>query len=154
MILVSQVSNLLVTVNSSVNLIIYCVFGERFRTELKMIICSLAQRLKKKKRPYTLADCSYNRLAVMAQTQTRLLPPAGRDVPRTLAAAENQHDRRDNKTGKLLSFLALYLTFPIYFLTYFRPSQNTQDKIQQKVSEKIKQKVSGSFQEGISDEFM
>ena len=147
-----QVSNLLVTVNSSVNLFVYCVFGERFRNELKMLICSLAQRLKKNKRPDTLADCSYNRLAVMAQTQTRHLLPARRDVPRTLAATENLQDRRDNKTGKLLSFLALFLVlFSIFYLTYSRPSQNTKDKIQQKVSEKIQQKVSGSVQKGVSE---
>ena len=102
MILVSQVSNLLVTVNSSVNLIIYCsMFGKGFRNELKMMICHLAQRLKKKKRPDTLLDCSYNRLAVMTTTQTRPLLPVKRDILRTLAAIEYLHNRRDNKTGKL-----------------------------------------------------
>ena len=32
-----QVSNLLVTFNSSVNLLIYCIFGKKFRREMKRL---------------------------------------------------------------------------------------------------------------------
>ena len=35
---VTQVSNLLVTINSSINLFIYCAFGKRFRSELRNLI--------------------------------------------------------------------------------------------------------------------
>ena len=35
---ITQVSNLLVTINSSINIFIYCVFGKRFRLELKRLI--------------------------------------------------------------------------------------------------------------------
>ena len=35
---VTQVSNLLVTINSSINLFIYCGFGKKFRSELKRLI--------------------------------------------------------------------------------------------------------------------
>ena len=35
---VTQISNLLVTINSSINLFIYCGFGEKFRSELKRLI--------------------------------------------------------------------------------------------------------------------
>ena len=35
----TQVSNLLVTLNSSVNLFIYCGFGGKFRRELKNLFC-------------------------------------------------------------------------------------------------------------------
>ena len=34
----TQVSNLLVTINSSINLFVYCVFGKRFRLELKQLL--------------------------------------------------------------------------------------------------------------------
>ena len=102
MILVSQVSNLLVTVNSSVNLFVYCVFGERFRKELKKMIRPLARRLKRKKRPGSFTDCgrSFSRVAV-TQTQTRL-PPHVRTASetRTMATTENLLDRRGNKIGK------------------------------------------------------
>ena len=42
-----QVSNLLVTVNSSVNLFIYCVFGTRFRNELKKLLRPLLRKVTK-----------------------------------------------------------------------------------------------------------
>ena len=35
---VTQVSNLLVTINSSINLFVYCAFGKRFRSELRNLI--------------------------------------------------------------------------------------------------------------------
>ena len=35
---VTQVSNLLVTINSSINLFVYCAFGKRFRSELMNLI--------------------------------------------------------------------------------------------------------------------
>lgn len=42
----TQVSNLLVTINSSINLFVYSVFGKRFRSELKQVLkkmsCCLA----------------------------------------------------------------------------------------------------------------
>ena len=42
----TQVSNLLVTINSSINLFVYSVFGKRFRSELKKVLkkmsCCLA----------------------------------------------------------------------------------------------------------------
>ena len=34
----TQVSNLLVTTNSSVNIFVYCAFGKRFRSELKKLL--------------------------------------------------------------------------------------------------------------------
>ena len=37
----TQISNLLVTVNSSVNFIIYCIFGEKFKCVLLKIICTM-----------------------------------------------------------------------------------------------------------------
>ena len=40
----TQVSNLLVTLNSSVNLFIYCGFGGKFRRELKRLFCNLIPR--------------------------------------------------------------------------------------------------------------
>ena len=95
----------MVTVNSSVNLFVYCVFGERFRKELKKMIRPLARRLKRKKRPGSFVDCgrSFSRVPV-TQTQTRR-PPHVRTASettqaRTLAASENLLDRRGNKIGK------------------------------------------------------
>ena len=35
---ITQVSNLLVTINSSINLFVYCAFGKRFRSELRNLI--------------------------------------------------------------------------------------------------------------------
>ena len=35
---VTQISNLLVTINSSINLFVYCAFGKRFRLELKNLM--------------------------------------------------------------------------------------------------------------------
>ena len=37
----TQVSNLLVTVNSSINIFIYCAFGQKYRLELKRLIANL-----------------------------------------------------------------------------------------------------------------
>ena len=95
----------MVTVNSSVNLFVYCVFGERFRKELKKMIRPLARRLKRKKRPGSFTDYgrSFSRVAV-TQTQTRPSPhvrmASETTQARTLAATENLLDRRDNKIGK------------------------------------------------------
>ena len=44
---VITVSNLLVTINSSINLFVYCAFRERFRTELKRMICELMRGVTK-----------------------------------------------------------------------------------------------------------
>ena len=38
----TQVSNLLVTINSSINLLVYCVFGKRFRSELKQLLITIS----------------------------------------------------------------------------------------------------------------
>ena len=35
---VTQISNLLVTINSSINLFVYCAFGKQFRSELRNLI--------------------------------------------------------------------------------------------------------------------
>ena len=35
---ITQVSNLLVTINSSINLFVYCAFGKQFRSELRNLI--------------------------------------------------------------------------------------------------------------------
>ena len=37
----TQVSNLLVTINSSINIFIYCAFGKKFRLELKRLIAKV-----------------------------------------------------------------------------------------------------------------
>ena len=42
---VTFVSNFLVTLNHSVNLFIYCVFGERFRKELKRMMKNIGRKL-------------------------------------------------------------------------------------------------------------
>ena len=42
---VTQVSNLLVTINSSINLFIYCAFGKRFRKELGSLIKDSHRRI-------------------------------------------------------------------------------------------------------------
>ena len=42
---VTQVSNLLVTINSSINLFIYCAFGKRFRKELGSLIKDSHRRM-------------------------------------------------------------------------------------------------------------
>ena len=44
---VTQVSNLLVTINSSINLFIYCAFGKRFRKELGSLIKDSHRRMMK-----------------------------------------------------------------------------------------------------------
>ena len=44
---VTQVSNLLVTINSSINIFIYCAFGKRFRTELRNLVKDSCHRLTK-----------------------------------------------------------------------------------------------------------
>ena len=44
---VTQVSNLLVTINSSINLFIYCAFGKRFRRELGSLISDSHRRIMK-----------------------------------------------------------------------------------------------------------
>ena len=44
---VTQVSNLLVTINSSINIFIYCAFGKRFRTELGNLVNDSCHRLTK-----------------------------------------------------------------------------------------------------------
>ena len=44
---VTQVSNLLVTINSSINLFIYCAFGKRFRKELGSLIKDSHRRMIK-----------------------------------------------------------------------------------------------------------
>ena len=44
---VTMVSNLLVTLNSSVNLFIYCTFGERFRKEIKRLANQIKRKLNK-----------------------------------------------------------------------------------------------------------
>ena len=38
----TQLSNLLVTINSSINLFVYCVFGKRFRQELKQLLKTIS----------------------------------------------------------------------------------------------------------------
>ena len=40
----TQTNNLLVTVNSSVNFIIYCIFGDKFKRMLTGLLCSLIGR--------------------------------------------------------------------------------------------------------------
>ena len=44
---VLMISNFLVTLNSSVNLFIYCAFGERFRKEIKRILNQMKRRVQK-----------------------------------------------------------------------------------------------------------
>ena len=44
---VTQVSNLLVTINSSINLFIYCAFGKRFRKELGSLIKDSHRKITK-----------------------------------------------------------------------------------------------------------
>ena len=44
---VLMISNFLVTLNSSVNLFIYCAFGERFRNEIKRILNQMKRRTQK-----------------------------------------------------------------------------------------------------------
>ena len=120
MILVSQVSNLLVTVNSSVNLFVYCVFGERFRNELKRMIRPLAQWFKKRKQKRDpFADCgSGNNRVVATQTQIRQLQtPARKESEttqaRTLAAIENLQDSRGIKKGKTQFESTHYVNFKL-----------------------------------------
>ena len=40
----TQTNNLLVTVNSSVNFIIYCIFGDKFKRMLSKLLCSMIGR--------------------------------------------------------------------------------------------------------------
>ena len=42
-----MISNFLVTLNSSVNLFIYCAFGEKFRKEIKRIINQMKRKIQK-----------------------------------------------------------------------------------------------------------
>ena len=44
---VTFVSNFLVTLNHSVNLFIYCAFGERFRKELKRVMKKVTRKISK-----------------------------------------------------------------------------------------------------------
>ena len=104
-----QVSNLLVTVNSSVNLFVYCVFGERFRNELKKMIRPLARRVKK-------AGHFCGLWWLLQQNQgdgTNQGPAASeeglQDGLRSLAATETIHNRRDKKVGE--TELILNFTF-------------------------------------------
>ena len=39
----TQTNNLLVTINSSVNFIIYCIFGHKFKRIFLSLLCSLAR---------------------------------------------------------------------------------------------------------------
>ena len=58
----TQVSNLLVTINSSINLFVYSVFGKRFRSELKQVLkkmsCCLAAGISCFKMKMRLANTS------------------------------------------------------------------------------------------------
>ena len=102
-----QVSNLLVTVNSSVNLFVYCVFGERFRNELKKMIRPLARRVKKAGHFCGLWWW------VQQGDGTNQAPVAGEegftDGLRSLAATETIHNRRGKKVGE--TELILNFTF-------------------------------------------
>ena len=119
-----QVSNLLVTINSSVNLFVYCVFGERFRNELKRMIRPLAQWFKKRKQKRDpFADCgSGNNRVVATQTQIRQLQtPARKESEttqaRTLAAIENLQDSRGIKKGKTQFESTHYVNFKLSWIS-------------------------------------
>ena len=79
---VTMVSNFLVTLNSSVNLFVYCAFGERFRAEIKR----LAKMLRKK-----IARCCYSNYDVKTQDQLFL----------------NQHKRANFTKSKSVPNIAL-----------------------------------------------
>ena len=105
-----QVSNLLVTINSSVNLFVYCVFGERFRNELKKMLRPLARRVKK-----VGHFCGLwwwlQKAGSDGATQDQAPAPTTcedgfRDDPRTLAATDILQSRRGNKTGEKLETTA------------------------------------------------
>ena len=91
-----QVSNLLVTVNSSVNLFVYCVFGERFRNELKKMIRPLARRVKKAGH-----FCGLWWLLQQNQGDDNIQGPAASEVGlRSLAATDTIHDWRFKRVGE------------------------------------------------------
>ena len=63
---VITVSNLLVTINSSINLFVYCAFRERFRTELKRMICELMRGVTK----YFTSNIKFNHKSQSHQSRS------------------------------------------------------------------------------------
>ena len=105
-----QVSNLLVTINSSVNLFVYCVFGERFRNELKKMIRPLARRVKKAGHFcglwWWLQQTGPDGTSQDQAPGPTTCEDGFRDDPRTLAATENLQSRRGNNKGEKLETAA------------------------------------------------
>ena len=103
-------SNLLVTINSSVNLFVYCVFGERFRNELKKMIRPLARRVKKAGHFcglwWWLQQTGPDGTSQDQAPGPTTCEDGFRDDPRTLAATENLQSRRGNNKGEKLETAA------------------------------------------------
>ena len=85
---VTMISNFLVTFNSSVNLFIYCAFGERFRNEIKHLTHKISRRI---------SNCCFAKYHKKSQNMSFLQKnidvqiPKSRSLPEIASFLSNVH---------------------------------------------------------------
>ena len=99
------VSNLLVTINSSVNLLIYCTFGLTFRNELKRILSAAMTRVSD---IFSIKSKSNSRSFCHISSSGSRLKERSQSLPDVARGASNYSDWSENlplATFEVSSFL-------------------------------------------------